>query len=89
MSWEVDSINLLRRTTHPKLDKDLYFKDLQKAFSFRSLSWAEKQAKNSILQNLKNKWEKIFHFTYLVVHGLAQIQVEFVSLQWPFLFDTK
>lgn len=62
MSWEVDSINLLRGATHPKLDKDLYFKDLQKAFSFRSLSWAEKQAKNSILQNLKNKWEKNISF---------------------------
>lgn len=36
MSQDVDSINLLRRATHPKLDKGLYFKDLQKPFRF---SW--------------------------------------------------
>lgn len=29
MSQEVDSINLLGRATHPKLDKGLYFKDLK------------------------------------------------------------
>lgn len=55
MSQEVDSINLLGRATHPKLDKGLYFKDLQKPFRF---SW--KILTTEVYHELKNRQKIAF-----------------------------